>query len=117
VSVHLHNTDVAAMHGCLRSAGMPPAMGYSFQVQHYHNTPSIAIYQMKTNGKLPPQRARSPRWMRTGVFGRGVIDSRWRSIALISRSSSRTLGRSPLARACTARNAGEILGDLFLLAE
>ena len=52
-----------------------------------------------------------------GILGCGAAASRWFSMALIPRSSSRTLGRSPLARACAARNAGEILGDLFLLAE
>ena len=38
-------------------------------------------------------------------------------MALISRSSSRTLGRSPLARTRSAHGAGEILGELLLLAE
>src|SRR5699024_214911 len=103
-------------HDFLQSAGRGPAVVFcSFQFQHYHNAPLKAILQLKTNGKLPVHRARSLRWMRTGVFGRRVIDSRWRSIALISRSSSRTLGRSPLT--CSVRNLGEILGDLLLLAE
>ena len=55
--------------------------------------------------------------MRIGALGRGVTDSRWRSMALIDRSSSRTLGRSPLARTSPACGVGEVLGDLLLLAE
>ena len=54
--------------------------------------------------------------MRSGILGCGVMDSRWRSMALISRSSSRTLGRSPLARTPSACWAGEVLLNLLLLA-
>ena len=52
-----------------------------------------------------------------GAFGFGTIGSVARNTDLISRSSSRTLGRSPLARTRSARGAGEILGELLLLAE
>ena len=38
--------------------------------------PLKAIPKLKTNGKLPAQRARSLRWMRIGVLGCGVTDSR-----------------------------------------
>ena len=62
-------------------------------------------------------RTRSFRLMRTGVLGCGAAGRSARSMALISRSSSRTLGRSPLARTRSAHGAGEILGELLLLAE
>ena len=52
-----------------------------------------------------------------GALGLGATGCVARSMALISRSSSRTLGRSPLARTRSARSAGEILGELSLLAE
>ena len=52
-----------------------------------------------------------------GALGLGATGGAACSMARISRNSARTLGRSPLARTRSAHGAGEILGELLLLAE